>query len=149
MLKNILYWFDELCIKKFVFILTDLNKLFNFAHYRQLKIIETSLLGRGHLEWSIFSSRNNPSFFSQVFGILELLQPHLFAVEFGDSLESILDCYLNLFKVWFMKLIGALILTIFKFRILLFKSDMNFWTLQDLISRYWFLSSENHDDISF
>lgn len=56
-------------------------------------------MGRVHLEWPVFRSRNNPSLFQQIFGILELLQPHLFASEFHDSLESILNCYLNLFKV--------------------------------------------------
>lgn len=67
--------------------------------HRQIKIIETSLLGRIHLEWPMFRKQNNPSFFQQVFGILELLQPHLFSAEFRNSLQSILDSYLNLFKV--------------------------------------------------
>lgn len=56
-------------------------------------------MGRIHLEWPIFRSRNHLALFQQVFGILELLQPHMFSAEFSEPLQSIFDCYLNLFKV--------------------------------------------------
>ncbi|XP_065226562.1 integrator complex subunit 1 [Planococcus citri] len=65
---------------------------------RQIRILETSLRGRVHLEWPVFCSRNHLLLFQQIIGVLELLQPHLFSPEFFEPLQSIFDCYLNLFK---------------------------------------------------
>lgn len=60
-------------------------------------------MGRVHLEWPIFRSRNHLSLFQHVIGFLEVLQPHLFSPEFSEPLHSIFDCYLNLFKVFIFR----------------------------------------------
>ncbi|XP_049803946.1 integrator complex subunit 1 isoform X1 [Schistocerca nitens] len=65
---------------------------------RQLPMLAAALCGRVHLEFPVFRSRNHLNLFTQVLGLLELLQPHLFKPEHARGLEDILMSYFALFK---------------------------------------------------
>uniref|UniRef100_A0A1B6EU77 Uncharacterized protein n=1 Tax=Cuerna arida TaxID=1464854 RepID=A0A1B6EU77_9HEMI len=65
---------------------------------RQLTMLSAALRGRVHLEFPVFRSRNHLSLFTQVLGLLELLQPHLFRAEYSTALHGTFDTYFALFK---------------------------------------------------
>ncbi|XP_071443700.1 integrator complex subunit 1 [Hetaerina americana] len=64
---------------------------------RQLPMLGASLHGRVHLDWGVFRSRNHLTLFQQVLGLLELLQPRIFASEHSSGLEDTLDAFFALF----------------------------------------------------
>ncbi|XP_059480068.1 integrator complex subunit 1 [Neocloeon triangulifer] len=66
---------------------------------RQLPMLGTSLRGRVHFESSVFRNRNHLIFFMQVLGLLEILQPHIFQMEYAQSLELILDSFFAMFHL--------------------------------------------------
>jgi len=69
---------------------------------RQLPMLAASLRGRVHFESSIFRSRSHLLFFTQVLGLLELLQPHIFQTEYAQPLEDVLDSFFSMFQVNFV-----------------------------------------------
>lgn len=62
-------------------------------------MLAASLQGRVHLDFVILRIRNHITVFSQVLGLMELLQPKVFYRQYATSLHIILDAYLTLFKV--------------------------------------------------
>ncbi|XP_046407555.1 integrator complex subunit 1 [Ischnura elegans] len=64
---------------------------------RQLPMLGSSLQGRVHFDWGVFRSRNHLTLFQQVLGLLELLQPRIFASEYSSGLEYTLDAFFALF----------------------------------------------------
>lgn len=66
---------------------------------RQLPMLASSLIGRVHLDYHVLKTRNHLNIFIQVLGIMELLQPKIFDKTHKESLHSILDAYLNLYKL--------------------------------------------------
>lgn len=72
-----------------------------FVIFRQLPMLAAALCGRVHLDFTVFRSRNHLNLFTQVLGLLELLQPYLFLKEHAHGLEDTLMSYFSLFKVKF------------------------------------------------
>lgn len=70
---------------------------------RQLQMLASALMGRCHIEFPIFKSRNHLTLFNQVMGLLELLQPYLFNEEHQSALEKTLKNYFQCFLVCFLK----------------------------------------------
>lgn len=68
---------------------------------RQLQMIAASLRGRAHLDFGVFRSRNHLNLFTQVLGIVELLQPYIYMPEHQVGLENTLNEFFTLFKVRF------------------------------------------------
>jgi integrator complex subunit 1 len=66
---------------------------------RQLPMLAASLRGRVHFDSSIFRSRNHLLLFTQSLGLLELLQPHIFQIEYAQPLEDVLDSFFSMFQV--------------------------------------------------
>lgn len=64
---------------------------------RQLSVIASLLQGRAHMDWNILRQKSW-SLFNQVLGLLELLQPHVFAEPHKDALHQALDCYFTLLR---------------------------------------------------
>lgn len=66
---------------------------------RQLPMLASSLMGRSHLSFSQFKSNQHLNLFTQIMGLLELLQPHLFNEEHRKALEDTLEHYFQCFQV--------------------------------------------------
>jgi integrator complex subunit 1 len=66
---------------------------------RQLPMLASSLRGRVHFDSNIFRSRSHLLLFMQVLGILELLQPHIFQIEYAQPLEDVLDSIFSMYHV--------------------------------------------------
>lgn len=66
---------------------------------RQLPLLASSLMGWCDLEFSQFRSGHHLNLFTQVMGLLELLQPHLFNEEHRKGLEDTLENYFSCFQV--------------------------------------------------
>ena len=66
---------------------------------RQLPLLATSLMGWCELEFNQFRSGHHLNLFSQIMGLLELLQPHLFNEENRQGLEDTLDNFFHCFRV--------------------------------------------------
>lgn len=64
---------------------------------RQLPVIASLLQGRAHMDWNILKQKSW-LLFNQVLGLLELLQPHVFAEPHKDALHQALDCYFTLLR---------------------------------------------------
>ncbi|XP_067009610.2 integrator complex subunit 1 [Anabrus simplex] len=65
---------------------------------RQLRMLAASLCGRVHLDFAVFRARNHLATFTQVLGLLELLETHIFLREHSSGLQATLDSYFALFK---------------------------------------------------
>lgn len=66
---------------------------------RQLPLLATALIGSYDLEYSQIRSGHHLHFFTQVMGLLELLQPHIFNEEHRKGLEDTLENYFQCFQV--------------------------------------------------
>lgn len=66
---------------------------------RQLPLLASSLMGWYDLEYNQFRSGHHLNLFTQVMGLLELLQPHLFNEEHRKGLENTLENYFHCFQV--------------------------------------------------
>lgn len=66
---------------------------------RQVSMLATLLQGRSHMDLHVLRSGHHIPLFMQVFGILELLQPHIFEPSYRASLHLALECYLTLFHI--------------------------------------------------
>lgn len=66
---------------------------------RQLPMLAASLQGRVHLDYVVLRVRNHLTVFSQVLGLVELLQPKVFSKQYTTSLHALLDSFLTLFKL--------------------------------------------------
>lgn len=64
---------------------------------RHLSVLAALLQGRAHMDWPAVRQRSLP-LFNQVLGLLELLQPHLFAETHRDALHQAMDCYFTLLR---------------------------------------------------
>lgn len=64
---------------------------------RQIMMLATLLQGRAHMDLHVLRSGHHIPLFMQVFGILEILQPHIFESSYRTSLHLALECYLTLF----------------------------------------------------
>lgn len=64
---------------------------------RQVSMLASLLQGRAHMDMHVLRSGHHIPLFMQVFGILELLQPHIFEPSYRGSLQLALECYLTLF----------------------------------------------------
>lgn len=64
---------------------------------RQISMLTTLLSGRAHMDLHVLRSGHHIPLFMQVFGILEILQPHIFEPSYRASLHLALECYLTLF----------------------------------------------------
>ncbi|XP_032686897.1 integrator complex subunit 1 isoform X2 [Odontomachus brunneus] len=65
---------------------------------RQLPMLASSLMGRCYLDFGQFRAGHHLNLFTQVMGLLELLQPHLFMEEHETSLEHTLENYFQCFQ---------------------------------------------------
>lgn len=65
---------------------------------RHLLLLAASLKGTHHLNLNILRSSNHLELYSMVLGVLELLQPHLFAPQHLSALTATLDSFMALFK---------------------------------------------------
>ncbi|XP_014467728.1 PREDICTED: integrator complex subunit 1 isoform X2 [Dinoponera quadriceps] len=65
---------------------------------RQLPMLASSLMGRCYLDFGQFRAGHHLNLFTQVMGLLELLQPHLFMEEHETSLENTLENYFQCFQ---------------------------------------------------
>ncbi|XP_025155435.1 integrator complex subunit 1 isoform X3 [Harpegnathos saltator] len=65
---------------------------------RQLPMLASSLMGRCYLDFGQFRTGHHLNLFTQVMGLLELLQPHLFTEEHEISLENNLENYFQCFQ---------------------------------------------------
>lgn len=65
---------------------------------RQLPMLASSLMGRCYLDFGQFRTGHHLNLFTQVMGLLELLQPHLFTEEHETSLENTLENYFQCFQ---------------------------------------------------
>ncbi|XP_012235506.1 integrator complex subunit 1 [Linepithema humile] len=65
---------------------------------RQLPMLASSLMGRCYLDFSQFRSGHHLNLFTQVMGLLELLQPHLFDKQHETPLENTLENYFQCFQ---------------------------------------------------
>ncbi|XP_072761874.1 integrator complex subunit 1 [Anoplolepis gracilipes] len=65
---------------------------------RQLPMLASSLMGRCYLDFSQFRSGHHLNLFTQVMGLLELLQPHLFNEQHKIPLENTLENYFQCFQ---------------------------------------------------
>lgn len=64
---------------------------------RQISMLATLLSGRAHMDLHVLRSGHHIPLFMQVFGILEILQPHIFEPSYRAPLHLALECYLTLF----------------------------------------------------
>lgn len=67
-------------------------------------MIAASLQGRVQFDYVVLRARNHIGVFSQVLGIIELLQPKVFSKQYAISLHKTLDTFLTLFKVGFNRI---------------------------------------------
>ena len=82
-------------------------KFFNFAKnaripgliFRQLPMIAAMLQGRSLFTFGEMKNRNHLLLYTHILGVLELLQPYVFHVEYHKPLEDIFDSYFTLLKV--------------------------------------------------
>ncbi|KAL6431603.1 hypothetical protein ACFW04_007276 [Cataglyphis niger] len=65
---------------------------------RQLPMLASSLMGRCYLDFGQFRSGHHLNLFTQVMGLLELLQPHLFDEQHKIPLENTLENYFQCFQ---------------------------------------------------
>lgn len=65
---------------------------------RQLPMLASSLMGRCYLDFGQFRSGHHLNLFTQVMGLLELLQPHLFNEQHEIPLENTLENYFQCFQ---------------------------------------------------
>ncbi|GAB0098046.1 Integrator complex subunit 1 [Sergentomyia squamirostris] len=65
---------------------------------RQFPEIAGLLKGRAEMDSYVFRSENHLMVFSFLFGVLELMQPHIFAPEYRSDLDTILSSYLHTLK---------------------------------------------------
>lgn len=65
---------------------------------RHLPLLAASLKGTHHLNLNVLRNSNHLELFSMVLGVLELLQPHLFAPQHLSALTATLDSFMALFK---------------------------------------------------
>uniref|UniRef100_A0A1B0DJI5 Uncharacterized protein n=1 Tax=Phlebotomus papatasi TaxID=29031 RepID=A0A1B0DJI5_PHLPP len=65
---------------------------------RQLPEIAGLLKGRAEMDSSLFRAENHMMVFNYFFGVLELMQPHIFAKEYQVDLNTILTSYLHTLK---------------------------------------------------
>ncbi|KAK3862242.1 hypothetical protein Pcinc_031873 [Petrolisthes cinctipes] len=65
---------------------------------RQLPLLAASLKGTNHLQLSALRASNYLELFSMVLGVLELLQPHLFAPQHHEALTTTLDSFMALLQ---------------------------------------------------
>lgn len=65
---------------------------------RQLPMFASSLMGRCYFDFSQFRTGHHLNLFTQIMGLLELLQPHLFTEEHETSLENTLENYFQCFQ---------------------------------------------------
>lgn len=77
----------ELCARKLV-------SCHPLLALRQLPMVAGSLKGRAQYDWGVLRSRGHLMFFSQVMGLMELLQPHIF--QHPTVLSDLLDSYFSL-----------------------------------------------------
>ncbi|XP_055692691.1 integrator complex subunit 1 isoform X2 [Lutzomyia longipalpis] len=65
---------------------------------RQLPEIAGLLKGRAEMDSQIFRAESHMMVFNYFFGVLELMQPHIFAREYQENLNTILTSYLYALK---------------------------------------------------
>lgn len=66
---------------------------------RQLPLLATALMGWCDLDFGQFRSGNYLNLFTQVMGLMELLQPYIFNEEHRKGLEATLENYFICFRV--------------------------------------------------
>lgn len=64
---------------------------------RHLSVLAALLQGRAHMDWHMVRQKSL-QLFNQVLGLLELLQPLLFAEAHRDALHLAMDCYFTLLR---------------------------------------------------
>ena len=82
----------ELCVRK-------MAAVHPLLVLRQLPLLASSLMGSSAVEFGQFRASQHFSLFSQVLGLLELLQPYLFQEEHQKGLEDTLDNFFRCFRV--------------------------------------------------
>lgn len=65
---------------------------------RQLSVLSSLLQGRAHMDVFVLRGEYHLQLFSQVLGVLELLQPQLFEESYKDGLHSALECFFDLLQ---------------------------------------------------
>lgn len=65
---------------------------------RELSLIASLLAGRGHMDLHVLRQEHHISFFNQILGILDLLQPMIFEDIFTIGLHRALQCFFTLFQ---------------------------------------------------
>lgn len=63
---------------------------------RELPLIASLLAGRGHMDFHVLRHEHHISFFNQMLGIMDLLQPMIFDDIYKGSLHKALNCYFSL-----------------------------------------------------
>lgn len=64
---------------------------------RQIPMLASLLQGRAHMDLHVLRNSYHIPLFVEVFGILELLQPHIFDSVYQAPLHQMLECYFALF----------------------------------------------------
>lgn len=65
---------------------------------RQLSVLSSLLQGRAHMDVFVLRGEYHLQLFSQVLGVLELLQPQVFEESYKDGLHSALECFFDLLQ---------------------------------------------------
>lgn len=65
---------------------------------RQLSCLSALLQGRAHMDVFVLRGEYHLQLFSQVLGVLELLQPQVFEESYKDGLHSALECFFTLLQ---------------------------------------------------
>lgn len=65
---------------------------------RQLSVLSSLLQGRAHMDVFVLRGEYHIQLFSQVLGVLELLQPQVFEESYKDGLHSALECFFALLQ---------------------------------------------------
>lgn len=63
---------------------------------RELSLIASLLTGRGHMDLHVLRQEHHISFFNQILGILDLLQPLIFEDIYTNGLHKALQCFFTL-----------------------------------------------------
>lgn len=65
---------------------------------RELPLISSLLTGRGHMDLHVLRQEHHLTFFNQILGILDLLQPLIFEDIYTSGLHRSLQCFFNLLQ---------------------------------------------------
>ena len=104
---------------------------------RQLPLLASSLMGWCDLEFGQFKSGHHMNLYTQVMGLLELLQPHVFNEEHRKGLEDTLANYFQCFHVsGGIRLFSSLFLKLLKCCLSFFQHYCTADDLTSLLNRF-------------